>query len=133
MTYKEIKDTYNTIESIDNRLSEIESINRSLKSETQQLKLLRNNIFKEDEMSKYNKAIDNVDKEWIVIINKNPEYPNECKYKRRGEPVEIWSYPEESSWDNRVNMFNRIKTSIRKQHPSGNFITTKIKFLEKIE
>ena len=91
MTYKEIKDTYKTIESIDNRLSEIESIERSLKSETQQLNLLRNNIFKEDEMSKYNKEVDKANKEWIVIINKEHPIANN---KRRFVSLEELSNEE---------------------------------------
>lgn len=132
MTYKEIKETYTTIESIDNRLNEIESIERSLRSELQQLNLLRSNIFKEEEINKYNGEVKKADKNWLVIINKTPENPNECVFKRRGVPIEVWSYPEDSTEENWKNMLNRIKVSIKKQCPSGNFITTKIRFLEEI-
>lgn len=132
MTYKEIKDTYKTVESIDNRLEEIESIERSLRSEVQQLNLLRNNIYKDTEISKYNDEVDSCPKDWMVIINKTPENTNECVFARRGVPIEIWSSPEVATDERWRNMQARIKM-MKKQCPSGDFIVTTVRFLKKIE
>lgn len=110
-----------------NKIEEVKNSYRKLKSEAKQLEILKKNMEKEVQSTKYLETAKNTeDKTMVVIINKNAE-PSECVATHRGVPCSICSLPVElEKWpeeDKKCKMMN-------KKDKNAKYISTRIQFLK---